>query len=111
MNREMRAPDESEVTSGPSESTSHNRTALVTPLPTILKSDRLGIGLKAKTVGPYKASQKRVTHNAAALAAHIKAAEEMKRQKKKLGHGRRGLARQHKQQVKERAELLAYMNG
>jgi hypothetical protein len=30
---------------------------------TILKSDCLGIGLKAKTVGPYsRASQRRITH-------------------------------------------------
>ena len=43
----------------------HGGKALLTPLPTVLKPDRLGIGLKAKMVGPYKASQKRVTHNAA----------------------------------------------
>ncbi len=35
-------------------SSSSDRKALITPLPTVLKSDRLGIGLKAKTIGPYK---------------------------------------------------------
>ena len=55
----------------------HRGKALLTPLPTVLKPDRLGIGLKAKKVGPYKASQKRVTHNAAAaLAAHMKVNEQ-----------------------------------
>ena len=39
------------------------QTALLTPLPTVLKSDRLGIGLKAKTEGPYRSSVKRVTRS------------------------------------------------
>lgn len=48
-------------------SVSHDGRALLTPITTVLKSDRLGIGLKAKTEGPYRASKKRVTHNQAAL--------------------------------------------
>lgn len=86
------------------------RTALLTPIATVLKSDRLGIGLKAKTVGPYKASQKRVTHNAAAMTAHIRAAEEIRRRKKERGRGRRGFGRQQKQEESSRKRMLAYLN-
>ncbi|KAF8073757.1 hypothetical protein FPV67DRAFT_764399 [Lyophyllum atratum] len=88
----------------------HGRTALLTPIATVLKSDRLGIGLKAKTVGPYKASQKRVTHNAAAMTAHIRAAEESRRRKQKYGRGKRGFTAQHKREEADRTGLLAYMN-
>ncbi|KAJ7927968.1 hypothetical protein B0H13DRAFT_1968806 [Mycena leptocephala] len=87
-----------------------SRKALITPIATVLKSDRLGIGLKAKTVGPYKASQKRVTHNAAAMLAHTKAAEELRKQKQRMGRGHRGFARQRKAEEANRKELLAYMN-
>lgn len=87
-----------------------SRTALLTPIATVLKSDRLGIGLKAKTVGPYKASQKRITHNAAALAAHIRAAEEIKKRKAEHGRGRRGLERQWKKDEDRRRAMLAYLN-
>ncbi|KAF7365139.1 hypothetical protein MVEN_00385200 [Mycena venus] len=87
-----------------------SRKALITPIATVLKSDRLGIGLKAKTVGPYKASQKRITHNAAAMAAHVKAAEALKKQKKLMGRGHRGFARQRKAEETNRRDLLAYMN-
>ena len=88
----------------------HGGKALLTPLPTVLKSDRLGIGLKAKTVGPYKASQKRVTHNAAALAAHVKANEERRLFKQKVGRGSRGFARAEKSESEKRKDLLAYLN-
>ena len=43
----------------------------------IWKSDRLGIGFKTKTECPYRSSVKRMTHNAAALVAHLNAAEDM----------------------------------
>jgi len=59
----------------------------------MLKSDRLGIGLKAKTEGPYRTSVKRVTPDAAALAAHVKAAEDMRHTQRELGKGRRAFAR------------------
>jgi hypothetical protein len=88
----------------------HGGKALLTPLPTVLKSDRLGIGLKAKTFGPYRASQKRVTHNAAALAVHIKANEERKLFKHKVGRGSRGFARAEKRESEKRKDLLAYLN-
>ncbi|KAG6890838.1 hypothetical protein C0995_003271 [Termitomyces sp. Mi166 len=88
----------------------HGRTALLTPIATVLKSDRLGIGLKAKTLGPYKASQKRVTHNAVALAAHIRAAEESRRKKKLFGRGWRGFNIQQKRDESDRKHLLAYLN-
>ena len=88
----------------------HGGKALLTPIPTVLKSDRLGIGLKAKTVGPYRASQKRVTHNAAALAAHVKANEEKRSFKRKVGKGSRGFARTVKTESEKRKYLLAYLN-
>jgi hypothetical protein len=84
--------------------------ALLTPISTILKSDRLGIGLQAKTVGPYKASQKRVTHNAAALAAHRKAGEALRKQKALLGRGRKSFEKARKLEEDRRKQLLAYLN-
>ncbi|KAJ7644215.1 hypothetical protein FB45DRAFT_897246 [Roridomyces roridus] len=87
-----------------------DRKALVTPLATVLKSDRLGIGLKAKTTGPYRASQKRITHNAAAMLAHTKAAEESRKQKHTNGRGHRAFARQRKAEEATRRRQLAYMN-
>ena len=94
----------------PPQGEGHGGKALLTPLPTVLKCDRLGIGLKAKTVGPYKASQKRVTHNAAALAAHVKANEERKVFKQKVGRGSRGFSKAEKREREKRKELLAYLN-
>ena len=44
-----------------------------------LKSDRLGVGPKAKTEGPYRFSVKLVTSDASALAARLKVAEDMRR--------------------------------
>lgn len=84
--------------------------ALLTPLPTILKLDRLGIGLKAKTVGPYRASKKRVTHNQAALAAHIRANEELRKMKKLMGRGTKAFARKAKAEEEQRRQLLASLN-
>ncbi|KAJ7069756.1 hypothetical protein C8F01DRAFT_526797 [Mycena amicta] len=86
------------------------RRALVTPLGIVLKSDRLGIGLKAKTTGPYKASQKRITHNAKALAAHVRASEEARKEKQRNGCGHRAFARQQRKEESNRRGLLAYMN-
>jgi len=94
----------------PPQGEGHGGKALLTPLPTVLKSDRLGIGLKAKTVGPYKASRKRVTHNAAALAAHEHANEERRLFKQKVGRGSRGFARAEKSESEKRKRLLAYLN-
>lgn len=99
------------------EDSNYGRKALLTPLPTVLKSDRLGIGLKAKTVpgtGPfkgYKTSMKRVTHNAAALAAHYHQAEEARKRKSRWGKGQRGFAKRDKEEQGKRRELLAYMNS
>lgn len=84
---------------------SQSRTALITPIPIVLKSDRLGIGLKAKAVGPYKTSQKRVTHGAAALAANAEASEERRKLSDRFGHGRRGYAKQQLMKEKERKIL------
>ena len=96
---------------GGDDQTAYARKALLTPLATVLKSDRLGIGLKAKTIGPYKESKKRVTHNAAALAAHIRGAEELRKKKKMLGRGRRGFEREYKKAAMKREMMLAYMNS
>ena len=90
---------------------SHNPTALLTPIATVLKSDRLGIGLKAKTVCPYKESKKRVTHNQAALAAHVRATEEMRMRKALLGRGSRSFARIAKAEAESRKRLLAHLNA
>lgn len=88
----------------------HSQKALLTPIPIILKSDRLGIGLKAKTIGPFRASKKRVTHSAAAMAAHIRAAEEAKKNKREVGRGRRGFERVQKREEENRKRMLAYLN-
>lgn len=92
-------------------SPSNLQVSLLTPLPTVLKADRLGIGLKAKTEGPYGRAKKRVTHNAAALAAHMKASEEIRREKAKVGRGSRGFAKLHKREEEKRKVMLAYLNG
>jgi len=86
------------------------QTALLTPLPTVLKSDRLGIGLKAKTEGPYHSSVKRVTHNAAALAAHVKAAEDRRRTQRLLGKGHRAFARADRLERERRENMMAYLS-
>ena len=91
--------------------TTHGGIALLTPIATRLKSDRLGIGLKAKTVGRYKTSQKRVTHNAAALAAHIRAAEENRRRMKEHGRGRRGHKKQRRMEEEKRKAMLASLKS
>lgn len=88
----------------------HSPSALLTPIATVLKSDRLGIGLRAKTIGPHKASRKRVTHGAAALAAHIKAAEETRKKKAAMGHGWRGFAKMAKKERESRQKMLADLN-
>ncbi|OCH89911.1 hypothetical protein OBBRIDRAFT_731835 [Obba rivulosa] len=95
----------------PGPSASHNPRALLTPLPTVLKSDRLGIGLKAKTEGPYRASKKRVTHGAAALAAHARATEEVRRMKARVGRGTKGFTRLAKAETERRQRLLASLKG
>ncbi|KAH9932685.1 uncharacterized protein BXZ73DRAFT_101227 [Epithele typhae] len=91
--------------------TSHNPTALLTPIATVLKSDRLGIGLKAKQVGPFKESKKRVTHNQAALVAHIKANEAVRMRKAVLGRGTKAFARVAKAEAEVRKRLLSDLNA
>jgi hypothetical protein len=108
-NRSLGAADDSALPSSISPST-YSGTALLTPIPTVLKSDRLGIGLKAKTHGPYKASQKRVTHNAAAMAAHIRATEKLRKRKLEVGRGQRGFEKIRKKEETNRRRMLAYLN-
>lgn len=85
-------------------------TVLLTPLPTVLKSDRLGIGLKAKTEGPYRSSVKRVTPNAAALAVHTKASEELRRTQDRFGKGRRAYSRAEYLERERRQKMMAYLS-
>jgi len=85
-------------------------TVLLTPLSTVLKSDRLGIGLKAKTEGPYRSSVKRVTPNAAALAAHTNASEELRRTQHRFGKGRRAYARAEHLERERRQKMMAYLS-
>ncbi|KAF8271937.1 hypothetical protein EI94DRAFT_1719246 [Lactarius quietus] len=85
-------------------------TVLLTPLSTVLKSDRLGIGLKAKTEGPYRSSVKRVTPNAAALAAHTKASEDLRRTQHRFGKGRRAYARAEHLEREHRQKMMAYLS-
>jgi len=91
-------------------SSPHSPRILLTPIAVVLKSDRLGIGLKAKTTGPYKASKKRVTHGAAALAAHIRAAEDARRKKLTMGRGHRRFTKMAKLEQERRQKMLAYLN-
>lgn len=91
----------------------HGPRALITPLPTVLKSDRLGIGLKAKTVGTgiYREPVRRVTHGQAALSAHIRANEKLQQMKKLMGRGRRGFERIKKREEEKRKNLMSYLNA
>jgi len=91
------------------DTSAYGHRALLTPIATVLKSDRLGIGLKAKTVGPYKASQKRVTHNAAVLAMHTKTSKESRRRRELFGRGRRGFERRHKKEEEHRQAMIAHL--
>ena len=119
-NDDNEADDDLNPPAAPTSSTTHTetvsgdpraiQTALLTPLPTVLKSDRLGIGLKAKTEGPYHSSVKRVTHNAAALAAHVKAAEDRRRTQRLLGKGHRAFARADQLERERRQNMMAYLS-
>jgi hypothetical protein len=80
------------------------QTALLTPLPAILKSDRLGIGLKAKTEGPYRSSVKR------RVARRNAAAEDMHIRRILLGKGHRAFARAERLERESRQNMMAYLN-
>lgn len=97
--------------SAPPDASDAHAKPLLTPIATVLKTDRLGIGLKAKTVGPHKASKKRITHGQAALAAHAREAEELRRIKALVGRGSRGFARLAKADSEHRRQLLASLNS
>ena len=103
--------DRSPQDNTPSTDSGHNPRALLTPLPTVLKSDRLGIGLKAKTVGPYRESAKKVTHSQAALAAHAVESEKRRRLKAAVGRGRRGYEKIQKKEEENRKRFLANLNA
>jgi hypothetical protein len=83
------------------------QTALLTPLPTILKSDRLGIGLKAKTEGPYRSSVKR---RDAARSANAAAVAEDMRRRLLLGKGHRAFARAERLERERRQNMMVYLS-
>ena len=83
------------------------QTALLTPLPTILKSDRIGIGLKAKTEGPYRSSVKR---RDAARSANAAAVAEDMRRRLLLGKGHRAFARAERLERERRQNMMAYLS-
>lgn len=90
-------------------SSSHG-TTLITPIATTLKADRLGIGLKAKRRGAAKA--KAITHSSAAIASHIRTANQTRKEfKARFGRGSRGFARAKRKEEKDRVNMLAYLNS
>ncbi|KDQ62300.1 hypothetical protein JAAARDRAFT_455313 [Jaapia argillacea MUCL 33604] len=81
-----------------------SRKALLTPLATVFKADKLGIGVRAKK------GRRRVTHASAAMREHVKRTAEMKRKREEVGRGRRAFERLSKQEQEQRRALLGYMN-
>lgn len=88
--------------------------SLRTPLPTVLKSDRKGIGLSSTyTVLPsgIHIPTRRITHGEKAIAAHVYSMEQARRQRSRWGKGRNGFKRRQRAEAVQRQQLLAYMNG
>jgi hypothetical protein len=88
-------------------------TSLLTPLPTILKSDRRGIGISTTyTTLPsgIHVPSRRVTHGEKALRRHVVDMERSRRERLKWGGGARGYKRKAKAESQIRQNLLAYMN-
>ncbi|KAJ2935122.1 hypothetical protein H1R20_g1914, partial [Candolleomyces eurysporus] len=107
----------------------HGGTALLTPISTILKTDKLGIGLKPKltssalTKGAYRVpvlkNTKRnqaytVKSNGFRVTNTKNVMEEIRRREREerelWGRGKRGLERKKKREERDRRGLLAYMN-
>ncbi|KZT19965.1 hypothetical protein NEOLEDRAFT_1182897 [Neolentinus lepideus HHB14362 ss-1] len=86
------------------------RTTLLTPLPTVLKADKLGIGLHHRRVRRKHA--KRVTHKptSEAMKEHIRRGEQTRRKQLEVGRGRRGFERMRRKEEDERRRLIGYMN-
>lgn len=85
------------------ESPTHGGTALITPLGTVLKADRLGIGLKAR-----RTKKKAITHSPAEIAAFIQTKKRLEKQR--WGQGSKGLARKSREEEKRRVQMLKYLN-
>ena len=101
------APPTASSTTAPSDPRAA-QTALLTPLPTILKSDRLGIGLKAKTEGPYRSSVKR--RRVTGRTRNDAAAEDLRMRRILLGKGHRAFARAERLERESRQNMMAYLS-
>lgn len=84
------------------EPSAHGGTALITPLGTVLKADRLGIGLKARR------TKRVVTHSPAELATFVR--KKRRLEKQKWGRGSKGLARKNREEEQRRVQMLKYLN-
>ena len=102
--------DAGDLPQAPSSQPTPHGTTLLTPIPTTLKADRLGIGLKAIRHS-QKVRAKAVTHTSAALAAHIRSGRETREERARHGRGSRGFARAKRKAERERVDLLAYMKS
>ncbi|EPQ54659.1 hypothetical protein GLOTRDRAFT_111365 [Gloeophyllum trabeum ATCC 11539] len=87
------------------------RTTLLTPLPTVLKADKLGIGLHHRRVRRKKAKKVTHTRESEAMREHIRRGEEMRRKQKEVGRGRRGFERMRRREEDERRRLISYLNS
>lgn len=109
----------------------HGGTALLTPISTILKSDKLGIGLKPKLTssasskGAYRVPVLKDTRRNQVQAGasrgfrvtstqgvldELRRREKEERERREFGKGRRGKERKRRKEEQERKGLLAYMN-
>ncbi|TEB39902.1 hypothetical protein FA13DRAFT_1724114 [Coprinellus micaceus] len=110
----------------------HGGTALLTPISTILKSDKLGIGLKPKLTssasskGAYRVPILKDTRRNQVQAStsrgfkvtstqgvldELRRREREERERRVFGKGRRGKERKRRKEEQERKGLLAYMNA
>ncbi|TFK52365.1 hypothetical protein OE88DRAFT_1394452 [Heliocybe sulcata] len=87
------------------------RTTLLTPLPTVLKADKLGIGLHHRRVRRKQAKKVTHKHTSEAMKDHIKRGEEIQRKQREVGRGRRGFEKIRRREEDERRRLIGYLNS
>ena len=109
----------------------HGGTALLTPISTILKSDKLGIGHKPKLTssasskGAYRVPVLKDTRrnqvqvgtsrgfrvtSTQGVLDELRRREREERERREFGKGKRGKERKRRKEEQERKGLLAYMN-